>query len=77
MTTKEVLEALESLGNEKTYAQNKKQGASDKQFGVKLGDIRALSKKIKTNHALALALWKTENIDARFLSTLIIQPKAL
>ena len=77
MTLKETLTQLEALGNEKVQAHNKKYGAGDNQFGVKMGDIRTLAKKIKTNHALALELWDTENIDARFLATLIIDPKKL
>lgn len=77
MNSKEILKQLEALGNEKTRAQNTKQGAGENQFGVKLGDLRKLARKIKTNHALALALWKTENIDARFLAILLIDLKAL
>lgn len=77
MPLKETLSTLKSLGNEKVFAQNVKNGAGKNQFGVKRGDIRAVADKIKTNHALALELWKTENIDARLLATLIIQPKKL
>jgi len=39
--------------------------------GVRLGEIRKLAKKIKTNHELAIALWETGNIDARLLTTLL------
>ena len=74
MTLNETLAELEELGNEKMRIQNTKKGAGEKQFGVRLGDIRKLSKKIKTNHELALALWETENIDARLLSTLLVKP---
>ncbi|MFD0751478.1 DNA alkylation repair protein [Mucilaginibacter calamicampi] len=77
MTVTEILEKLESLGNEKVRAINKKQGARDDQFGVKMGDIRALAKSIKTNHQLAKELWATGNIEARFLAVLIIEPKKL
>jgi 3-methyladenine DNA glycosylase AlkD len=77
MTVKEALASLKSLANEKMYAQNIKNGAGKNQFGVKLGDIRTVANKIKTDHALALELWKTENIEARLLGTLIIQPKKL
>ena len=77
MTLKETLKQLESLGNEKMRAHNTKNGAGDNQFGVQLGDIRVLAKKIKTNHELALALWKTGNIDAQLLATLLIKPKNL
>lgn len=82
MTLKETLKQLKSLGNEKVRGQNAKksvfgQGAGDNQFGVALGDIRALAKKIKTNHELALELWETGNVDAQFLATLLIVPKKL
>src|SRR5437868_5365437 len=72
MTLEDTLSQLESLGNAGVRAQNAKRGASDNQFGVKLGDLRILAKKIKTNHELALSLWKTGNIDAQFLATLLI-----
>jgi 3-methyladenine DNA glycosylase AlkD len=77
MTLKDTLGQLKSLGNEKVRAQNKKNGAGDKQFGVRLGDIRKLAAKIKTNHQLAIALWDTGNIDARLLAILLIKPKHL
>lgn len=75
MTLKETLAQLKALGDEKIRAYNKKNGAGENQFGVKLGDIRKLAKKIKTNHELALALWETGNIDARFLAILVIKPQ--
>ena len=77
MTVNEILTHLEALGNEKVRAHNHKYGAGNNQFGVKMGDIRALAKKIKTNHPLALALWDTGNVEARFLATLIVVPKEL
>ena len=77
MTLKDILAQLESLGNEKVRAHNKKYGAGDNQFGVPLGDIRKLAKKIKTNDALALTLWETGNVDARLLAILLINPKNL
>lgn len=77
MTLEETLMQLEALGNEKVRAQNRKSGAGENQFGVKLGDIRKLAKKIKTDHELAMALWETGNIDAQFLATLVIDPKTL
>jgi len=77
MTVKEILAQLEALGDEKLRAQNKKRGAGDNQFGVKMGDIRTLAKKIKTNHEIALELWDTGNIEARQLAILIIVPKKL
>jgi 3-methyladenine DNA glycosylase AlkD len=76
-TLKETLAQLEALGNEKVRAHNSKNGAGDNQFGVRLGDIRKLAAKIKTNHPLAIALWETGNIDARLLAILLINPKNL
>jgi 3-methyladenine DNA glycosylase AlkD len=77
METKDILAQLEALGDEKMRTQNKKRGAGDNQFGVKMGDIRTIAKKLKTNHELALKLWNTGNVEARFLATLIIDPKKL
>lgn len=77
MTLKETLTQLEAVGNEKMRAQDTKNGAGDNQFGVRLGDIRVLAKKIKKNHELAMALWDTGNIDARLLATLVVKPKSL
>ena len=77
MTLNETLKQLKALGNAKVRALNAKSGAGDNQFGVSLGEIRTLAKKIKTNHELALSLWDTGNADAQFLATLLIQPKKL
>jgi 3-methyladenine DNA glycosylase AlkD len=77
MTLKETLKQLKALGNEKVRAQNAKGGAGDNQFGVSLGDIRALAKKIRSDHPLALSLWDTGNVDAQFLAALLIQPRKL
>lgn len=76
-TLTDALAQLETLGNEKVRAFNTKHGAGTKQFGVKLGDIRNVARKIKTNHPLALALWKTGNSDAQLLATLLIKPTEL
>lgn len=77
MNVKEILAQLQSLGNEARRAHNTKAGAPDNQFGVKLGDIRVLAKKIKTDHQLGLRLWETGNVEAQLLATLIIKPALL
>ena len=77
MTVKEVLAQLEPLGDDARRKHNTKAGAPDNQFGVKLGDIRAIAKTIKTDHQLALKLWDTGNVEAQLLATLIIKPKSL
>lgn len=68
---------LEPLGDEARRRHNARNGAPDNQFGVPLGDIRALAKKIKADHALALKLWGTGNVDAQLLATLILKPESL
>lgn len=77
MTLTEAMSRLEALGTEKMRAMNTKNGAGDNQFGVKMGDIRTIAKEIKVDHDLAMELWETENVDARFLALLIMQPKQL
>jgi 3-methyladenine DNA glycosylase AlkD len=77
MTVKEVLAQLKALGDEKVRARNRKVGADDNQFGVAKGDIRKVAAKIKRDHALALELWKTGNLDARQLALLVLKPQDL
>lgn len=77
MTVKEVLAKLESLGDAARRKHNAKAGAPENQFGVKMGDIRAIAKKIKSDHELALQLWETGNADAQLLATLIMEPGSL
>ena len=77
MTVKEVFKQLETLSDKRVKAHNTKSGVGENQFGVKLGDLRKIAKKIKSNHMLALELWETGNFDAQMLAILIIQPKKL
>jgi 3-methyladenine DNA glycosylase AlkD len=68
MNVKEILAQLKSLGDNARRKHNTKAGTPDNQFGVKLGDIRAMAKKIKTDHELALNLWDTGNVEAQLLA---------
>ncbi|MDP3172995.1 MAG: DNA alkylation repair protein [Phenylobacterium sp.] len=77
MTVTEALAKLEALGNEKVRNLDIRNGADTRQFGVKLGDIRALAKQVKGDHDLAMALWETGNLDARLLAIHWMKPKAL
>jgi 3-methyladenine DNA glycosylase AlkD len=77
MTLSDTLKQLKALGTAKVRAQNAKSGAGNNQFGVSLGDIRVLAKKIRANHELALSLWENGNVDAQFLATLLVQPRKL
>jgi 3-methyladenine DNA glycosylase AlkD len=81
-TLEQALKQLESLGNEASRKQNAKWAAGGiqpgaTQFGVKHGDIRALAKEIGPDHALAMSLWGTRNVDAQLLAVLLVKPKDL
>lgn len=56
---------------------NMRNGVGENQFGVKMGDIRTIAKKIKSDHNLALQLWKTGNLEARLLATLLLKSSQL
>ena len=77
MTRDEALARLEALGSERMRAQNAKRGVTGAQFGVKLGDIRKLAAGIKADHALALELWDSGNLEARLLAVLLMKPKEI
>ncbi|WP_229239440.1 hypothetical protein [Emticicia agri] len=47
MILDQALAQLKALSNEKMLQHNKKNGAHDNQFGVKLGDIRTVATQIR------------------------------
>jgi 3-methyladenine DNA glycosylase AlkD len=67
MPLDDAIAKLQAPESAKVRVQNAKGGAGDDQFGVNVGDIRALAKAIRTDGARALALWDTGNVDARCL----------
>jgi len=74
MTLDEVMKALEAAGtaqNRKVYGRHGVRGAM---FGVSYSALGSLKKKIKTDQALAEALWATGNHDARVLACMISDP---
>ena len=76
MNVKQALAELEALVDERVRKLAVRDGARD-QFGVQLGDIRKLAKRIKSDHDLGLSLWETGNVDARLVAILVIKPKKL
>lgn len=44
--------------------------------GVNLSKLRAIAKRLKTQHELALELWATDDTAARLLALLICRPKS-
>ena len=77
MDLQSVMKQLKAWEHPKMRAVNAKHGAGENQFGVNLGKLRGLAGKIKRDHKLALELWKSGNIDAMNLATLIMDPKQL
>ncbi|MCR9249617.1 MAG: DNA alkylation repair protein [bacterium] len=77
MTASEILDQLKVLGNEGTKNILKKHGAKEPFFGVKIGDLKPIQKKIKKDHALALELYETGNSDAMYLAGLIADEKQI
>lgn len=71
-TVDSILAALAEMDDPKRRAVNEKHGDD---HGVGLSALRALAKKIKTNHDLAQELWATDDTAAQLLSLLICKPK--
>ena len=71
MTFQEVMTQLETFGNEQTKNIFIKHGAREPFYGVKVGDLKTLVKRIKKNHLLSLELFDTGNSDAMYLAGLI------
>ena len=72
-TVDDVLAELASLQDPKARAINERHGDD---HGVNLTKLRAVAKKLKTNHDLALDLWSTDDTAARLVALLICRPKA-
>jgi 3-methyladenine DNA glycosylase AlkD len=71
-TVNEVLKELEKLGSEQTRKTFSRHGADvSRMFGVKVGDLKTIVKKIKGNQELALQLYDTGNLDAQYLAGLV------
>jgi 3-methyladenine DNA glycosylase AlkD len=74
MTAQEVMAQLAKLGTEQTKKTFTRHGAKEPFFGVKVGDLKTIQKKVKRDHALSLELYDTGNSDAMYLAGLIADP---
>ena len=74
MDANEVMHELQALGTEQNRKIYRRHGIGENMFGVSYANLGALKKKIKTDHALAQALWASGNHDARVLATMIADP---
>lgn len=79
MTVENVLETLKSLGSESTRKIFRNHGAPDNMYGVKVGDMKGIIKKLprKRDHELSLALYDTGNSDAMYMAGLIADEKKI
>lgn len=71
MHINEVMRGLEAMGSEQTKKVLSKHGAKEPFFGVKVGDLKKIVKKVKKDNELSLALYETGNSDAMYLAGLI------
>lgn len=71
MTTEQIMKELEKKGSENIKKIFRNHGAKGPMFGVKVGDLKVIQKKIKKNHELAMELFATGNYDAMYLAGLI------
>lgn len=71
MNKKQVLSELKKLGNENTKKIFQKHGADGDFYGVKVGDLKKVAKKIKGEQELALDLYASGNLDAMYLAGLV------
>lgn len=77
MTADEVLAELKALGTEQTKKTFLRHGAKEPFFGVKIGDLKTIQKRVKKNHALALALYDSGVSDAMYLAALVAEPQKM
>jgi 3-methyladenine DNA glycosylase AlkD len=71
MTLDEVMRELARLGTESTKRTHLRHGAPEPLFGVRIGDMKPLLKKLKGKHEIALDLYATKNSDAMYLAGLL------
>ncbi|MEM1443244.1 MAG: DNA alkylation repair protein [Verrucomicrobiota bacterium] len=77
MNAKSILKELESLGSDGTKRILMRHGAREPLFGVKVGDLKTIQKRIGADHELALALYDSGNYDAMYLAGLIAEDEKM
>ena len=70
-TVASVMTDLKKKGNEQTRKTYRRHGAPDAMFGVKIGDLKPIAKRIRGQQELACALYDTGNSDAMYLAGLV------
>src|SRR5215472_16027314 len=71
MNTREILKELKAMGSESVKKIFLNHGIKEPLFGVKIGDMKKIQKRVKQDYQLALELYDTGNYDAMYLAALI------
>src|SRR5437667_12466027 len=77
MTKTEVLSELSNMGSPAIKKVLATHGAREPFFGVRVGDMKKIVKKVKKDHDLSLELYSTGNYDAMYLAGLIADEKKI
>ena len=73
--TKQVLAWLEQRGTRRNVLGMARYGiVAQRAYGVPMGTLKTLARRLGTDHALSLALWKTGWYEARLLAALVGDP---
>jgi len=67
----QVMTELKKKGTAQTRKTFARHGAPEEMFGVKVGDLKQIAKKIKGNQQLACELYETGNSDAMYLAGMV------
>jgi len=70
-TVSAIMAELESKGSEQTRKTFRRHGAPAAMFGVKVGDLKPIARRIKGQQQLACELYETGNSDAMYLAGLV------
>ncbi|MGZ5190332.1 MAG: DNA alkylation repair protein [Flavisolibacter sp.] len=71
MTAKEILAELKSMGKESIQHVYANHGAPSNHWGVKIGDMKKIQKKVKKDYQLSLELYDSGISDAQYFAGLI------
>jgi 3-methyladenine DNA glycosylase AlkD len=70
-TVSQIMTELKKQGTAQTRKTLARHGAPDDMFGVKVGDLKVIAKKIKGEQSLAFELYETGNADAQYLAGMV------
>ena len=71
MEVADIMAELKALGNPQTVKTYRRHGADGDLYGVKVGDLKKIVRRIKGQQELAMELWDTGNSDAMYLAALV------